>query len=151
MATKPNVARRRYTRTGLYIRSSRGLKARDQRTTRLATRMFGVMPWLQPADQIAVRKLAQLEFLSERLFIELRARGLLTESGEPRRLVGDFQRLISTMVSLLNALGMTPAGRQSIGATVKDVLDLQAFRSDAETIAPGDGNGAASDFHGNGR
>jgi hypothetical protein len=72
--------------------------------------MFGVMPWLQPADQIAVRKMAQLEFLSERLFIELRARGLLTESGEPRRLVGDFQRLISTMVSLLNALGMTPAG-----------------------------------------
>jgi hypothetical protein len=109
--------------------------------------MFAVMPWLQPADQVAVRKLAQLEFLSERLFIELRSRGLLTEAGEPRRLVGDFQRLVSTMVSLFNALGMTPAGRQSIGANVtKDILDLEAFRADEpETIADGDACGTPGD------
>jgi hypothetical protein len=65
----------------------------------------------------------------------------LTDSGEPRRLVGHYQRLISTMVTLMGVLGMTPAGRQNIGTTVKDVLDCQEFRDDDETLAPGDDHG----------
>ena len=54
---------------------------------------------------------------------------MLNSAGDnTRRLVGDYAKLAPVELSLLNALGMTPQGRESVGANAtRDVLDLEHF------------------------
>jgi hypothetical protein len=77
--------RQRRASTGLYVRAQPGLKLRDKKVERLARKMRGVMPWLEPSD-------------TNRVYAELRNSGVINGEGEARRLLDDYRKLRQTQV-----------------------------------------------------
>jgi hypothetical protein len=119
--------------TGLYVRAQPGLKLRDKKVERLARKMRGVMPWLEPSDMPAARAWAEFEYLAGQVYAALRGFGVLNREGEARRLLDDYRKLRQTQVVLARELGMTPAARMAIKANgTKAALDLAAAMATAE-------------------
>lgn len=130
LTSKQRRQRERAPRThGLFVRSARGLRLRSRRTQRLVTRMFAVMPWLQPSDEATARAWAGLEVISASLLAALEQGGLLRSGSEetsgdgsasavPRRLLSEYRQFKQTQLAYAKELGMTPAARASLGLTV---------------------------------
>jgi hypothetical protein len=119
--------------TGLYVRAQPGLKLRDKKVERLARKMRGVMPWLEPSDMPAARAWAELEYLAGQVYAALRGFGVLNREGEARRLLDDYRKLRQTQAVLARELGMTPAARMTIKANgTRAALDLAAAMATAE-------------------
>ncbi|MBV8772076.1 MAG: hypothetical protein JO166_07080 [Deltaproteobacteria bacterium] len=111
--------------TGLYVKSRNGLRLRDERVRRLVRRMRAVMPWLEDSDIAVCRAWAELEILSQRVYAELRERGVINSEGDARRLLDDYRKLRSTQIVLSRELAMTPAARIAIKAGKSEsVVDL---------------------------
>jgi hypothetical protein len=90
--------------------------------------MRAVMPWLDPSDEPTCRVWAELEILGAGMFVELTANGIVTEKGEPRRLLTEFRQLRTAQFSFERELGMTPAARMTlqVGDSRSRALDLTA-------------------------
>jgi hypothetical protein len=86
---------------------------RDKRSERLTRRMFQIMPWLQPVDRPTAKACAQIEFLADQVFIQLKSHSVFNSDDEARRLLGEFRQLRQAQLSYADRLGMTPAGRIS--------------------------------------
>jgi hypothetical protein len=137
VAEEVEKQRRRYVRSSLYIRGRNGLKARDKWTSRLANRLFVTMPWLTDADRPAVRRWAQLEYLAEQLYLELREHGVLTPEREPRRLLDDFRKMAAVQLSYSTALGMVPSARRSLADLAGEAATLDGlFATETPQDAP---------------
>jgi hypothetical protein len=85
------VSSRSQHSTGLYVRSERGLRFRDDKVRRLVRRMRNAIPWLTDADIPACRSWAQIEILAGKAFAVLQTAGIVNDENEPRRLLGDFR------------------------------------------------------------
>ena len=106
-------------RHGLRVRAAAGRQLRDRRVRRLARKVFGVLPWLEPSDEPAVRAWCELEILAANVVSDLLTRGHANdESGEPRRLLDEYRRLKLAQLAYARELGMTPAARAALGLTV---------------------------------
>jgi hypothetical protein len=116
-AAPPSPGRPKHASTGLYVRSTNGLRLRDRKVQRLVRAMRVAMPWLQESDIPACRSWAQLEILSDQAFIILRTIGITTHGGEPRRLLTDFRQLRLAQLAYERELAMTPASRQALRAS----------------------------------
>ena len=121
---KNQPAAKEHAHTGLYVRGSKGLPIRDQRVRKLARRMFAPMHWLEESDAPADRAWCELEILSNRVYAELRERGVVNEQGEARRLLHDYRQLRQTQALLSRELGLTPAARMALKASGKAAFDL---------------------------
>jgi hypothetical protein len=106
--------RPRRAKTGLYVRSTNGLRLRDEKVRRLVRRMRQCMPWLEDADEPAARAWAQIEVLADMAHTILRTIGITSHGGEPRRLLTDFRQLRLAQLQYARELGMTPAARLAI-------------------------------------
>jgi hypothetical protein len=116
---------RRHARSGLYVRSTNGLKLRDRKVQRLVRKMLNVMDWLEPADEPACRAWAQLEILADSAFIILQTIGIIDRAGNPKRLLTDFRQLRQAQLAYERELGMTPQARMQLQANgTRAALDL---------------------------
>lgn len=118
-------------RTGLYARSDSALRIRAERVRRIVANMRRAMPWLTPADTPAMKGWAELEVLSATVFAWLLRLNVLTDKGEPRRLLSEHRQLKLAQLQYETALGMTPLSR----ATLKLNTTRAAFDLPAEMIA----------------
>ena len=57
------------------------------------------MPWLEDAGILTARAWAEREMLSQRVYAELRDKGLINEQGDARRSLDDYRKLRSTQTS----------------------------------------------------
>ena len=76
------------------------------------------MSWLQPSDEATARGWAGCEVISASLLADLEQGGVLTASGEPRRLLSEYRKLKQTQLAYAKELGMTPTSRAALGLTV---------------------------------
>jgi hypothetical protein len=104
-----------------------------------------MMPWLTDADRPAVRRWAQLEYLAEQLYLELKNHGVFTPDREARKLLHDFRQMAVAQLSYSAALGMVPAARAAFKELPGELLDLASLRDDPQ---PGDGNGPGNALNG---
>lgn len=102
-------------KSGLYVRATSGTRLRDRKVGRLVQKLREAMPWLEPADEPAVRAWAQLEVLGALVFQELRTNGVTNGQGEPRRLLAEFRQLRTAQLGYTRELGLTPAAREALG------------------------------------
>jgi hypothetical protein len=72
------------------------------------------MPWLDPADEPAVRAWCELEILSAGLFASLTADGVITPKGEPRKALSEYRMLRQAQLAYERELGMTPSARMNL-------------------------------------
>jgi hypothetical protein len=130
---------------GLYVRSTNGLRLRDEKVRRLVRRMRVAMPWLEDADEPTARSWAQIEVLADMAHTILRKIGITSNGSEPRRLLTDFRQLRLAQLQYARELGMTPASRQALRtARTNDAFDLAAVAAagteDAEADEPASGS-----------
>lgn len=101
---------------GLYVRTQNGRQLRDRSVQRLVGKLRGVLA-LEDADVPTARAWCEVEILARLVFAELRATGLVTGQGEPRRLLAEYRGLRATQLTYARELGLTPASRHALGAT----------------------------------
>jgi hypothetical protein len=122
---------------GLFVRSDRGLRLRDEKSRRLMRRMKIAMPWLTPADEPACRAWAQIEIIADTVHTILRRDGVVNPAtGEARRILQDFRLLRQAQLSYAVQLGMTPLARAALKLrTTDNAMDLAALcaRSDSDS------------------
>ncbi|MHB8689323.1 MAG: hypothetical protein ACYDB4_19380 [Candidatus Dormibacteraceae bacterium] len=109
---------------GLQAKSSSALRVRNYRTTRLLTRLQEIMADLgrpiQEAELPASRAWAQLEVLATDLFAALQA----GRGGE--KALEQYLAVRRLQLTYANALGLTPAARAALAATVTGAIGLAA-------------------------
>jgi hypothetical protein len=93
--------------------------------------MFQVMPWLTPADRPTARAWAQMEYLADAVYIELKTNGVFNGEREARRLLDDYRKLRSVQLGFSLALGMAPSARRSLKDLPGEVLNLEAMRDES--------------------
>jgi hypothetical protein len=96
--------------------------------------MFQLMPWLTPADRPLAKSWAQLEYLADLLFVELKTKGVFNQSGETRRLLHDLRQLRLAQLSMAVQLGMTPTARATFRLGKSDGFDLPAAFSQIDAV-----------------
>jgi hypothetical protein len=134
-----NRPRRLYGKTCLYLKSPVALAKRDRETDNLACRMYEIMPWLTKTDGPSARRWAQLEYLADMVFLELKNNGLLNADGEARRLLGEFRKLIGNQLQIANALGMPASARAALGiGQEKAAIPVGDIRAEIRAAINGD-------------
>lgn len=101
-------------RSSVYAKSDDVLRLRYRRVRRLVRKVRQQMPWLDPADEPAMRAWAELEILAAGMFLDLTNAGFLSESGEPRRLLTEYRQYRHAQLAYERELGMTPASRSAL-------------------------------------
>jgi phage terminase small subunit len=66
-----------------------------------------------------------LELLATVIYARLRDEGLITESGEPKKLLGEYRSVRHSQLAIAKELGLTPAARRQLAESGKG-LDLAA-------------------------
>jgi hypothetical protein len=121
------------TKSGLYIRSAKGLAVRDRKVQRLVRKMLAVMPWLTESDVPTCRGWAQLEILGDHAFSILRTIGIIDRQGDPKRLLTDWRQLKLAQLAYAKELGMTPAAMKLLRANSgRAPFDLAAAMAGGE-------------------
>jgi hypothetical protein len=110
-------------KSGLWVRSSNGIKLRSRKVRGLVARMHAAMPWLMPSDEPTCRHWAELEILGSNLFADLVQRGELNDDGDPRRVLTEYRQLRQAQLKLEDALGMTPSSRSALGVAATSAAD----------------------------
>ncbi|MGO9264676.1 MAG: hypothetical protein ACLQBA_07265 [Candidatus Binataceae bacterium] len=103
----------------LYLRLKRDVAVRDHRVRRLVAKLRKVCAWIADSDTPTCRGWAQAAILAEACYAALRDGDFVTESGEPKKLLGEFRALRSLELSFAKELGLTPASRRQLAASGK--------------------------------
>ncbi len=61
----------RGVRHGLYAKSEKSVRARNQGVRRIMNHMLGIAPWLADSDRAALRAWCELEWLTRRVMLVL--------------------------------------------------------------------------------
>jgi hypothetical protein len=69
----------RGVRQGLYAKSEKAVKARNQGARRILNDMLAIAPWLSESDRAALRAWCELEWLTRKVML------VLTQPDRPRR------------------------------------------------------------------
>jgi hypothetical protein len=107
------------TNRGLYVALRKGAAIRDHRVRRLVRRMRESCPWLLDSDGPACWAWAELELLATVIYARLHDEGLTTESGEPKKLLGEYRSVRHSQLAFAKELGLTPAARRQLAESGK--------------------------------
>ena len=141
----------KHTRTGLYIRSRKGLAIRDKTVERLARRVRNLTPWAQPGDFPLFKAWAQFEYLCTEVYGAIKMLGVLNNRNEARRLLDDFRKLRMGQLQIAAAIGLSPSSRVQMQAASTNVaIDLAKQMAELDNIDASneDGNVASSEADG---
>jgi|SRR5215469_8955153 len=118
------------SRHGLYVRSERGLRLRDEKVRRLLRKLRIACPWIEDSDAPIARRFCELEVLISQVYAYIRGTSVINQSGEVRNAVDAHRRLTVAQAQLADRLGLTPASRVAIRA------DQNAAYVEVDTISP---------------
>lgn len=104
-------------RSGVFVKSPRGLIRRAKQVAQLVRRMRQHMPWLMDSDLPVARQWADLELIRAAIVEVLNLDGPLNKAGVPRRLLTELRWITNSQLTYSRELGMTPASRAMIQAT----------------------------------
>ena len=116
---------------GLYAQTKDALKLRTRRVRRRVTNAYRLYPWLQATDRPAVRSWAELDVMTSIMFVLMEQHGVVsgkTKDGDlqVRRLVGEYRQYMTLKGKYEHELGMSPAGRLTLGVKALEGGDLAA-------------------------
>jgi phage terminase small subunit len=119
---------------GLYARSPGALEIRGRKVARLMRRLRVVAPWIEPSDESTARAYCELEIMGAQIFAALSKMGdavvRTSKDGkdlEVRKLVDSHRTMKLAQLAYARELGLTPAARMAIKATVAHTpFDLPA-------------------------
>jgi hypothetical protein len=146
IATRKNLSKARpgntnAVKTGLRARSKSFQRLRDNQVGYYVRNIRAMCPWLIKSDYFLIRRFAQCELLCDVLYAELRERGPLDKSGEAKRLLGEWRKLVAAQGSLANQLGLSPQARAAIKTDATkpvDISDADAQRAIDVSSTPSD-------------
>jgi len=116
---------RQNNRTGVYARSPKATRLRDNQVRFYVRKLRSQCPWLQKQDSFLVIQFCRLQLLSDRVYSALRESELINGKGESKRLLQDFRRLALGCAQIAAQLGLSPASRMAIKASSTNAaLDL---------------------------
>jgi len=125
MKPAPKNLPAKYAKSGIYARSPKARRLRDNQVNYYMRKMRGLCPWLERSDIHVMRRFAELELLASAAYAQLRARPVADDEGRSRRLLDDYRRLVALQVVVARELGLSPAARQAIRASSTSApLDL---------------------------
>jgi hypothetical protein len=121
---------------GLYAKSERAVKARNQSVRRIMNHMLAIAPWLAETDRAALRAWCELEWLTRRVML------VLTQPDLPQdqtlKWSAEYRALRQTQNTIGNGLGLNAASRRNLASADKAV-DVVAELAALATPVKGDG------------
>jgi hypothetical protein len=97
---------------GIYAKSERAAKARNQGVRRIMNQMLAIAPWLSDSDRPALRAWSALEWLTRRVMLVLSDPGL--EREQQLNWSADYRALRATQNTIGNGLGLNAASRKQL-------------------------------------
>jgi hypothetical protein len=132
------------SRTGLYAKSTKALRLRDNVIRWHMRKLRELCPWLLRSDSYLVRRFCELEFLASRAYQALRVSELTNKDGQSKRLLDDYRKLVQVQASLAMQLGLSPAARRMIKEDPTnpaiDITEERAQRAIDVSTSDGDGD-----------
>jgi hypothetical protein len=125
----------RGVRHGLYAKSERALKARNQGVRRILNHMLAIAPWLSDSDRAALRAWCELEWLTRRVMLVLTQPDL--DRDATLKWSAEYRALRATQNTIGNGLGLNAASRKQLAGASKTV-DVVA---ELATLAANSGKG----------
>jgi len=106
---------------GLYAKSERAVKARNQGVRRIMNHMLAIAPWLADRDRAALRAWCELEWLTRGVMLVLSEPDL--DRDATLKWSAEYRALRQTQNTIGNGLGLNAASRKQLaGAKAVDIV-----------------------------
>ena len=122
---------------GMYAKSERAVKARNQGVRRIMNHMLAIAHWLADTDRAALRAWSELELLCRRVMLVLAQPDL--DRDATLKWSAEYRALRSTQNTIGNGLALNAASRKRLaGAKSIDIIsELAALDAKAEAKSDG--------------
>jgi hypothetical protein len=125
----------RGVRHGLYAKSERAIKARNQGVRRIMNHMLAIAPWLAETDRAALRAWCELEWLTRRVMLVLTQPDL--DRDATLKWSAEYRALRQTQNTIGNGLGLNAASRKQLASASK-IIDIVPELAALDAKANGD-------------
>ena len=111
------------------------IPSKDAKIRRLVVDLYTSCPWLSRSDVFSATRWAVLgtKFRSASEVLDRYPDGgVITQSGEPRKLLAELRALSAELSRLENQMGVSAVARSNLGVNLTRMQDLATLMSEAE-------------------